>query len=707
MATPLNTSGGNAVNGDFSARFSALNVVGAHVSHPHHQIAPHQLFDDSSTIPSLLTGGSFGAITTAGTSTPEPADSGRSRVAAITEISKDEYSIMKSARNRPEGMQLSEPVEHPERGVIYYLVSKGFGVRLYYKPATKKQPLRDFVYAIPNLLAIRGDKKSAAIGAGLEKVGSAVKKSFQLKKFAPQSQYIKFVVAGLATYLPNISGVAMEIVFPFVLHTYFELAGIDVEMETLRLLSPSRTTFDNYIRDFAAYQFLLAAVCIERAGFYSLSFDKGDAAKGKMGGCVKLVGWTAADLKTAKFLDGQVQVFTLDADKTGGSSEEVAAGIQFSMAKLCLDEEHPPKCKSFTTDSGGGGTVESAHRPLVRRRVIQNRTLVCNCSLHDINLEQRVPITKVLLAGTMNRQKGSKHDDRDVEQLIYSCYAWEREVGKDIMKEYWNVIVEHVSDLPDDADNDDYDDGGDVAEMEIVATICAHGRAYIGAKRGSDCRWWTLGEAATVLWNTLPMRVSLAENYDKQKIPGKARDTCQTFLSLAKEKTIICDLALVKCHHRFYIARHMKFLQTPDTLVLKAGFQAFSIFVRSFLMRQDYQSMISDYGSIPEFSDLVKALGEIPTSDPTRVDPTRVKADQKISEFFLVGLQEHKKMFHRWVAMEAIGLAFLASYSEAPTGRLVAQRILGTPLCANPQKTRYINGVWSYPEGERTYGKCL
>ena len=200
-----------------------------------------------------------------------------------------------------------------------------------------------------------------------------------------------------------------------------------------------------------------------------------------------------------------------------------------------------------------------------------------------------MPITKVLLAGTTNRQKGSKHDDRDVEQLIYSCFAWEKEVGKDIMKEYRNAIIGYISDLPEDDDNDDA--GGDLEKrMELMVTIDDHGRAFIGAKRGSDCRWWTLGDATTILWKTLPMRVSLAQNYDKQNIPGKVRKTCQTFQLLAKEKAIICDLALVKCHHRFFIARHMKFFQSADALLWKAGFQAFNVFIRSFLMRQDYAS---------------------------------------------------------------------------------------------------------------------
>jgi hypothetical protein len=315
---------------------------------------------------------------------------------------------MKTKRNPPEGMQLSVPLEHPERaGRIYYLVSKGFGAKLHYKHATKKQPKQDFVFAIPNRKMLL-DKKPAAVGAVAEKVGSAVKRSFKFKKFDPKSQYVKFIVAGLVTYLPNISSVAMEATFPFVLQIYFAHAGIDVEMETLRLLSPCRTSFDNYLCDFAAHQVLLAAVSIEKAGYYSLSFDKGDAAKGKMGGCVKIISWSDNFLKTEKFPDGQVQTFTLDADKTGGSSVDVADGIKFSMAKLCLNELNEPTCTSFTTDSGGGGPFESVKRPLIGRRVINKETLVCNCTLHDLNLEQRVPIVKILLAGTTNRQKGSR-----------------------------------------------------------------------------------------------------------------------------------------------------------------------------------------------------------------------------------------------------------------------------------------------------------
>jgi hypothetical protein len=62
-------------------------------------------------------------------------------------------------------------------------------------------------------------------------------------------------------------------------------------------------------------------------------------------------------------------------------------------------------------------------------------------------------------------------------------------------------------------------------------------------------RWWTFGEAATMLFHTLPMQITLAQNFDKMAKNGKARETSQMFHSLAKEPEIVCDLALAKSYH--------------------------------------------------------------------------------------------------------------------------------------------------------------
>jgi hypothetical protein len=205
------------------------------------------------------------------------------------------------------------------------------------------------------------------------------------------------------------------------------------------------------------------------------------------------------------------------------------------------------------------------------------------------------------------------HHDRDVEQFMFSSYAWESNTGNEIVKEYWRVIKDAMSDLPCASDDEEeIPNWADDNMVKLTTFVNEQGQKFVGVKRASDTQcWWTFGESATVLWKPLPMRIALAHNFDKLKKPGKARETCQAFLSLAKDPEIICDLALVKCHHRYYIARHLKFLQQADLFCRKSGFQAFSIFARVFLMRQDYNDMSSKYGDIEEFADLKKALSDL------------------------------------------------------------------------------------------------
>jgi hypothetical protein len=55
----------------------------------------------------------------------------------------------------------------------------------------------------------------------------------------------------------------------------------------------------------------------------------------------------------------------------------------------------------------------------------------------------------------LNKQKGQKHADQDIEQHIYSCFVWE--IGRYIMSEYWEALVEHAPDLPNEFDEDEKD----------------------------------------------------------------------------------------------------------------------------------------------------------------------------------------------------------------------------------------------------------
>jgi hypothetical protein len=57
------------------------------------------------------------------------------------------------------------------------------------------------------------------------------------------------------------------------------------------------------------------------------------------------------------------------------------------------------------------------------------------------------------------------------------------------MSEYWDAIDEHVSDLPEEFDEDDEDE----MQLSLVVMLNNTRRLFIGAKSSTDCRWWAFG----------------------------------------------------------------------------------------------------------------------------------------------------------------------------------------------------------------------
>jgi hypothetical protein len=210
-----------------------------------------------------------------------------------------------------------------------------------------------------------------------------------------------------------------------------------------------------------------------------------------------------------------------------------------------------------TTDSGGGGTLDSVHAPLIESGVLIEDALLLNCTLHNLNLEGGVPFKKVLMGVNSGGGDQDKHADWDIEQSLFSAFRFEDFLDKEVREALWHAIRDYAF------DGVAADEEGEETTSEQFELVAAYdnleggGRRYISSKRGSGPRWWSIGEAADLLYRTLAIRKAMAENFDELKKPGATRDTCQTLLSFFKEQRIICDLALLKCHHRFYLARQL------------------------------------------------------------------------------------------------------------------------------------------------------
>jgi hypothetical protein len=212
----------------------------------------------------------------------------------------------------------------------------------------------------------------------------------------------------------------------------------------------------------------------------------------------------------------------------------VATGVAYSVAKLDLSGKI--QGGGATTDSGGGGTKESVGKPLITLGILQAIALIANCMIHNFNLEMAVPLNKVLIGMKVDKDvTKKKHDEYNVEQLIFSCFSWEHEVGRDTVSQRWNAMAEHVDNLLEGQEvSEEYQDG-----QVMVVHNPKRNKTFIGMKQGCETQWWTLGEAACILYDTLPVQVNMARNFNKLKKNGKVRETCQTFLLLVKEQTII------------------------------------------------------------------------------------------------------------------------------------------------------------------------
>jgi hypothetical protein len=150
-----------------------------------------------------------------------------------------------------------------------------------------------------------------------------------------------------------------------------------------------------------------------------------------------------------------------------------------------------------------------------------------------------------------------------------------------------------------------------------------------------------------------------------------------------EEPSLLCDVCLLATHHRFYLEPHLKFYQNADNLTTKrAGHQGFNVLSRCFLQYEDYKAM-KGYETLEEFGELVSFLNnEVP-------EDQRDMQRKKYDLFFEIGMQEHQKMA-RMFWLHPDELVFLACFSELPTSRLVCQRLLGLPFCANPEKTSLV-----------------
>jgi hypothetical protein len=111
--------------------------------------------------------------------------------------------------------------------------------------------------------------------------------------------------------------------------------------------------------------------------------------------------WSRTDVKVCSAC--------IDADGSGGTSDECARGIWHSIKKF---RGATPFFHRKTTDSGGGGVLHSLQRSMARLLLRTRICFIAPCALHDMNLMFTNPVKAACGEGGP--------DCRNVMQLMHS-----------------------------------------------------------------------------------------------------------------------------------------------------------------------------------------------------------------------------------------------------------------------------------------------
>jgi hypothetical protein len=224
-----------------------------------------------------------------------------------------------------------------------------------------------------------------------------------------------------------------------------------------------------------------------------MSHDKADGMKGFGGNSQLLATWDDR-IVIEEFPDGRIVVAPIDMDKSGDSSADVADKIAHSLEKMNLSENGV--VVAITSDSGGGGSVESGVRAISRQgRVnVAVECMVGNCTLHNLNLEIVNAMKKFLKGAADDKPKRKDDVARNVGQRKFSAFKWEHETGVNVVKVFWDSSAEYCYFREYEGEEGDGRDENnkDYKDVIIMFDTLERGDKFVSMKRGAETRWWTI-----------------------------------------------------------------------------------------------------------------------------------------------------------------------------------------------------------------------
>ena len=318
----------------------------------------------------------------------------------------------------------------------------------------------------------------------------------------------------------------------------------------------------------------------------------------------KIISWYDSEL-------GKVEEFLLDIDISDKTSEDAAKAIQHSLKKLFPQEDI--KLAGITTDSGGGGTLESLAAELKKLDLCTPDFLVLSCSLHNLQTCLRNAVVEHLDEGGKTEKGEFK---RNVMQLLHGMYNVQTYLEGSELKQKWNIICH---------------------KLDIT-------KKFKRLPQPVLTRWWYVGVCAACLLEDLEVWEALMQGIrnDPSSSGHAINDIASSNKSLLQEPMILSDLRLLDAFHKFWVTPHFKFLQGGDLVSNKSGYQVKHVLERFFIMHDDLkQNMQGKWKNNTHFSKFVQHL-------TTLTEAEKLEQEKKVESMFVTAHKSLLKNFNRY-----------------------------------------------------------
>jgi len=514
---------------------------------------------------------------------------------------------------------------------------------------------------------------------------SRIRNKLQQKQHTATTMFSQGLWAIAMSACPALANSAAQFLFPIVFLAFFHDTGLfdKLELPLVATSFPSNWSFWKFTIHQAARDTIMLGHELKQQRI-CVAADKGNK---------KGIGHFAKVLSKWKRTGG-VATYLLDIDASGGTSEECAVAIEASIGKLkdLEDDKNSHLLHGQTTDSGGGGTLQSLHNALKQREscVPDDQHLIANCTIYSHQVGLKSAVETAFGTGAL--------DKVNAMQLLHSVYRLQESIDVD----EWRHMLHKSSVFVANYDpavavtNEASIDTMSAADRNRNAFLLSYNKVLLfhskfnaseadpsGKYKGTTLakqqqpilsRWWTVGSGAShtfdyflVLFHACQTVVNM---YKSTVTPhGIASDL---FAMMADQENFI-DLTLIRCYHKAHMNPHLDWLQSSTDLTDVHGFQSHHMATRFYIMEKDLRHIIT---SGHKMEDYHEAVARLPKDNSTR-DADVERHEKKLQVFLNASHASLIKHFQRWIGSSLLPAVLM---SERPIAQVVAAAILDKPM---------------------------